>query len=328
MQQSTYEGSGRPNGALAERLTGMADAMQSEIDGKLAERLMNTPKRRRQAGTALNEGRHLQRTQTALRKLAQMHETGIVPVSLVHVTTRKKVHELTTTVIERTGGYYDPGVDTGLPYHQTPEAKAVWDMLGDTGKAERQVDSLTMRIAAARQSGIPGFFATPDPVGRRLIARATDLLRSSPASILEPSAGDGALADLAREAFPAAEITVYERNYVLKSILLDKGFDAAGDDFLEAHPPKTERYDLILMNPPFEHQQDLAHVRRAFEWLAPGGVLAAIISPAYASSIRSSAREFREWLDICPFAAVEPLPPGSFKPSGTGVDALILLMVR
>jgi hypothetical protein len=43
------------------------------------------------------------------------------------------------------------------------------------------------------------------------------------------------------------------------------------DDFMEM--PAAGEFDRVLMNPPFEKQQDIDHVRRAFDHLKPGGRL-------------------------------------------------------
>lgn len=152
---------------------------------------------------------------------------------------------------------------------------------------------------------IPGFFPTPRPVIDRMIA-AADL--SAGQSVLEPSAGKGDIAEAIREADPEVKVEVVESAHSLRQILELKGFAIVGDDFLEFNGGP---YDRILMNPPFESGADIDHVRHAFNLLAPGGRLVAIMSegPFFRSDRKAEA--FRQWLESVDGHS-EKLPEGSF----------------
>src|SRR3546814_13421981 len=55
------------------------------------------------------------------------------------------------------------------------------------------------------------------------------------------------------------------------------GFEAVRQaDFLTL--PPSPIYDRIVMNPPFDRGRDCDHVRHAFGFLKPGGILVAVMS--------------------------------------------------
>jgi hypothetical protein len=130
-------------------------------------------------------------------------------------------------------------------------------------------------------------------------------------SVLEPSAGNGAIAD--ELANSGAKVTAIEPVQRLREILGLKGPTLAEDsDFLH----HQGGYDRIVMNPPFERGQDMDHVRHAFDLLKPGGKLVAIMSEGSFSRGDKKATEFRAWREQNSGSS-EKLPAGSF----TGKDS-------
>lgn len=135
--------------------------------------------------------------------------------------------------------------------------------------------------------------------------------------VLEPSAGNGAIA-LACVAAGAASVTCCELDPDECETLRMTGKFAAvlQGDFLEAdlytgdHPSKFER---ILMNPPFTKGQDVAHILAAYEYLATGGRLVAIIPDKDSPRLAHLRPE-----------TLETLPAGAFKESGTNVATRII----
>lgn len=96
------------------------------------------------------------------------------------------------------------------------------------------------------------FYPTPPEVAEKMLAKVGKLYERS---ILEPSAGKGDLADAAvgkldryynrcREVVHCIEIEPE-----LQAAIRGKGYPLVGTDFLTFWP--DEKYDLILMNPPF-----------------------------------------------------------------------------
>lgn len=72
------------------------------------------------------------------------------------------------------------------------------------------------------------------------------------------------------------------------------------------------------MNPPFAKQADIAHVRHAHTFLATNGLLVSIMGASVAFREDKRTVEFRAWVAEHG-GAIEALPDGSFKSSGTGV---------
>ncbi len=66
---------------------------------------------------------------------------------------------------------------------------------------------------------------------------------------------------------------------------------------------------------------------RAYEhWLAPGGRLVAVMSQAFTYHQQRKAEAFRELVEQV--GTWEHLPAGSFKESGTGVAAVIVVLEK
>jgi 16S rRNA G1207 methylase RsmC len=166
---------------------------------------------------------------------------------------------------------------------------------------------------------IPGFFPTPGPVSEQLIAVAC----IEPGNrILEPSAGSGSLIDAVRQSYTGVHVTYCEMNCFLLDLLREK-YDGSPDiqflgrDFLEIDPRnREERFDRIIMNPPFEQGQDIDHVLHACQLLTPKGILTAIVSAGAFHRKDKKVERFRRVLEKSK-AFVQQLPNDSFKSSGT-----------
>lgn len=310
-----------PAPAIGDKLRSLADAMQGEIDNKFRDRLTNTPKRQREADSARLDGFRLQRTQAALRTLAAAHDAGNVPAELVDIRSKAKVFELVATKIERNGGYYDAGYDTGKPYHDTPAARALWALIADH-KPDEKTEDLRRKVQALQFAKIPGYFPTP----RAVIDRMLDLadMPDGECDVLEPEGGSGAILDAVKETAPNATLTTYERHSSLREVLKLKGYELAGDDFMQAET--GPRFDRVLMNPPFENGQDIDHVRHAYSMLRDGGRVVAVMSPGPFFRQDRKATEFRAWFDERGGEKYD-LPAGSFKESGTGTAAVLVVLV-
>ncbi|WP_066473922.1 methyltransferase [Bosea sp. WAO] len=310
------------NGApVAAKLRALADGMADDIAHKFAERRSNTPKQQREAASARLDGFQLQRAQAGLRALADLHEAGQVPGALAGVTSKKAAMDLARAEINRSGGYYDAGHETGQPASDTDAARLFWDLVADAGKAERAAEELRRKVDALKLASIPGYFPTPAAV----VDRMTDAARlpEGPCLILEPEAGSGAICEGVARAAPLAKVEAFEVNSRLREVLQMKGVALVGSDFMEAAP--EPRFDRAVMNPPFENGQDIAHVRHAFQFLKPGGRLVAIMSPGPFFRQDRRAVEFREWFEALG-GEREDLPAGSFKESGTGVATVLVVI--
>lgn len=137
-------------------------------------------------------------------------------------------------------------------------------------------------------------FETPDALAQRLIAWAGVTYDDY---VLEPSAGLGAIC---RHLPNKHRITCVE----IQQELCDKlvGVAPTKDkvicfDFLHLRLAQIGSFTKIVMNPPFAGNMDIGHVRHAFEFLLPRGVLVSVMSehPFFAEDEHS--RRFRVWFE-------------------------------
>lgn len=135
--------------------------------------------------------------------------------------------------------------------------------------------------------------------------------------VLEPSAGHGALAEACLK-FGAASVDCIELDEASALVLKGKGFLVIGSDFLSYKGPAYER---IVMNPPFTRDQDVKHVEQALRFLAPRGILVAIMA---GNTTRSSFTRLTQGRNV----EIRELADGSFKSSGTMVRAVAVKFVK
>lgn len=160
-----------------------------------------------------------------------------------------------------------------------------------------------------------GYFPTPDALAREVVG---ELEYTPGMRILEPSIGQGHLADVIKELCPEAVIDGYElteKNHAIVS----KKHNCTQGDFLLVEP--VQSYDAVVMNPPFEKQADIKHIEHAMKFLKPGGQLISIMSSSV--TFRQDKRSL-QFLDLVQELGGEITvnPEGSFKESGTGVNTV------
>lgn len=173
------------------------------------------------------------------------------------------------------------------------------------------------------------YFPTP----RELAEEVADIAAlGGGCRVLEPSCGNGALADVIWEAGGSGieRLLGIELNADMGRYLADKPYQVMlGVDFLEyCRDSSAERgWTHIVMNPPFSRQQDIDHILAAYGILAPGGTLISILSPSPFFRNNKKSREFRGWLDEA-VADIVDVVPGAFKESGTNIAAKIIKIVK
>lgn len=170
-------------------------------------------------------------------------------------------------------------------------------------------------------NGDYNFFETPKAV----IDRMLDFADIQPQDqVLEPSAGQGAIADRIRELLlNPSHLHCVEIQRENINLLRKKGFDVSSMDFLEKKP--VEFADKIVMNPPFSHGRDAAHIEHAFQFLKSGGRLVAVASSGVKFRNDKRTKAFRVWLDLAG-GEIHDLPENSFKDSGTGVQTVLIVV--
>lgn len=309
----------KPTPPKGDKFRAMADKMQPAIDDKMRDRETNTAKRLAQANRSRLEGERLQRTQAALYAMASLCDSDAFPAVLGGVNSKKAVYDLLgTKKTAVSNGYHGYSACTGEPADTSPQAVALWSLLSGKTDEEKQADELRRKIEGLQFSNIPGYFPTPQPVIDLMLDHAQIDDRHA---VLEPSAGSGAIADAVK---PICDtLQCFETNHTLSEILTAKGHRTSNSDFMAANV--FGYFDRVLMNPPFENQQDIDHVRHAFKFLKEGGRLVSVMGAGAFYNSNKKATEFRAWADNLG-AEYFPLPDNSFKASGTGVATYLIII--
>jgi len=180
--------------------------------------------------------------------------------------------------------------------------------------------------SGVRVVAVDQLFETPADLARLVVERAN--VRGH--FVLEPSAGLGALAgECYRQG--ADGVICIERAPACAAALRRGPFAKVCEaDFLQLPVPPSpgwSKFYRIVMNPPFADGADVAHVTRAYEWLASGGRLVAIMSASVKTRQDKRTAAFRAIVDGCG-GEIEDLPEGSFKASGTGVNTVLVTLYR
>ncbi|MEN6304970.1 MAG: hypothetical protein ABFD96_19720, partial [Armatimonadia bacterium] len=181
---------------------------------------------------------------------------------------------------------------------------------------------------------IPGFFPTPPALARRLVELA-DIGEDD--LVVEPECGKCDIVNAIFEEVPFLKWFMgFEINHTLWKIADAMYPDTGGQeegkpfrrivlgDWLDQKPTGITR---IIMNPPFENGQDAAHVRHAYECLAPKGRIVAVVSRGVVENTRGVAAEFQQWLEHVS-AEVMPNPEGTFlsafRPTGVSTSIIVI----
>lgn len=171
----------------------------------------------------------------------------------------------------------------------------------------------------------PDYFPTPHDIVGIMLDEAAPWLGDG-AKMLEPSAGDGRIMDAAIARFGGMAkfgigVTPFwcEIDHAAVTVLEGKGYGGVrlGADFLDVEPDPI--YDAVLMNPPFSRGKAAKHLKHAWGFVKPGGVLVAV-QPG-------QPRDHDEWLDDKATRTID-LGSGAFKDAGTMVAAYILVVQK
>ncbi len=199
-----------------------------------------------------------------------------------------------------------------------------WDRASQAHKfpkpcAEMIAEALADGQIMDRQKTFEQFFTDSDLAER--MASIAQIGRHD--IVLEPSAGQGALVAAAwmRDANVIAVDIDPEMCLMIESNLSYKAIKVECADFMKWQN-KHVQPSAVLMNPPFSGNQDIKHVRRAWDMLAKGGRLVAIISAHSSFAMDRASVEFRDWAKSIGGESI-PLPAGSFKAAGTMVYAML-----
>jgi hypothetical protein len=296
---------------LADKLDKLAATMQTTIDSKLHPAIgqQNITARRSRIATQMREeGKRLAVIQRWLEGLAQSHRTATCPAQFAKIDNRKQLadfatiyhlHEEDSKYLQDCFTYNYSIVDRLAQFgiKSKDEAIATVELLDSlcSGNPAPEIDRSVEKANELRRRAIytkvPDFFPTPP----ELIDRMLEFANVQPHHrCLDPEGGAGDIC-LAVRALGVSAIDCFEINLDLHQALTLLGFQPHGRDFLAATPRPI--YDRVLMNPPFSGDAYIDHVRAAYNWLAPGGELVAVLPNGYCGSRITKRREFTDWLD-------------------------------
>lgn len=228
-------------------------------------------------------------------------------LKLPQVQFNKKSYAEAKKWIEEADGSWQGGKIQGFTFPFNPER--VFSMLKEGKRCNLQQDYQ--------------FFETPADVADWLVMLAGGIYEDD--TVLEPSAGRGALIKAIHRACPSVTVECYElmpenREFLhtlSNVILLDEDFtkDSVGS------------YTKIIANPPFTGNQDIEHVRLMYDRLEEGGTLAAITSQHWKFASEKKCIDFRNWLKEV-HGEVFEISAGEFKESGTSISTMAVVIKK
>ncbi len=144
--------------------------------------------------------------------------------------------------------------------------------------------------------------------------------------LLEPSAGEGALIDMAANHIAQKlEITSVELNKDKCELLKNNGFNPIHGDFLTTE--FDTKFNLIIAAPPFKNNVDVHHIEKMYSLLEKQGVIVSLTTPYWVINNEEHQVKFREFLKDKK-AKFEMLPDNTFTEKGKTVPTMILTLIK
>jgi predicted RNA methylase len=216
----------------------------------------------------------------------------------------RPLYVATNKVLEAAGGKWNRKAQSHI---FESDAAEIMDQIILTGKIVNKKQEL-------------GYFPTTIAVVERLL----ELAEIEPGmEALEPSAGTGNIVRAMIDA--GAHVTAVEidpNNYLVlhRDQALTGGIDILHGDFLTYK--WNERFDRVVMNPPFGHNSAPSHLLKAMTFLKPGGRLVAVMPSSVTFRTDRLNKMVRAAVEVG--GSIEPLPDNSFAESGTNVNTVIV----
>lgn len=182
------------------------------------------------------------------------------------------------------------------------------------------------------------YFPTPSIIAESMVELASDYGYGPTLRVLEPSAGGGSLIAALLAAWPVENVTALEldplnvamlraREWPANELAPARTVDVIEADFL-AYDFGRDRFDVVVMNPPFNGEEWIKHVKRAWSLLDDVGILVSVVPLGiWVDSDAPRHVEFRAWLDSIGAGVIEH-EPGAFADAGTDVGTATLVMQR
>ena len=175
------------------------------------------------------------------------------------------------------------------------------------------------------------FYPTPSAVVDRHLLQNICIDETS--RVLEPSAGDGAIVRVLLSHRARVDAVEVDPGRVAQLRLIERTnprLTVQHANFLQTAARPV--YTHVVMNPPFNGTHYMQHVMHAFDFLAPGGTLVAVL-PATVEFGESRAHDaFRAWMDARKGSAwrltYHDLPEETFAASGTRINTCYVILGR
>lgn len=226
----------------------------------------------------------------------------------------RKLYTEVNEVLVRLGGSWKSGK---IKAHVFPEDKDLAILL----------DSVTSNEMMPEKNPL-AFFPTSTEVARLMVEKANLF---AGARVLEPSAGEGAIAEVVQSTGLDISLDLIEKDADRCKSLESKGFLPFQKDFLDLDPFHWDiAYDCILMNPPFAVKEDskayITHIFHAWNFLnQERGTLIAIAPIGFTFANDRKSKEFKEFVEQ--YGDWAALPDDAFKPY-TGVKTVLIKLQK
>jgi len=197
-----------------------------------------------------------------------------------------------------------------------------WDRKAKAHLFDRPASDRVDEIILTGEVEVPkdefNYFPSPPDVVARLMDLA-DIRHGM--TVLEPSAGRGAIADACVVLDGVVDCCELMRENYLALCENTKLRHVKPIDFLTLEPEPV--YDRVVMNPPFAKQQDIKHVMHALKFLKPDGLLVSVMASSVTFRDNKLTQDFRDLIRERG-GDIEALPEAAFKQSGTMVRTVIV----
>ena len=305
------------------RLRKSADALQFKIDECIAQ--IGRATQDYTALSLINSEDKARLLQSALLIIADGVEKDTLPAYLQALDSKGVIDAVVTNTYpvkvvgktkadEEIAALTACGIDDAAELTNTHEV--LLPLLWTRTKEQQYVRDIQISTYKCRQKLPYTEYETPKALAGRMVFAA----KIEPGqSVLEPSAGLGAIADVILAWEKNITLHVVEKIGQLREHLELKKFEVIPiDDFLTAEFSVT--YDRIVMSPPWDKGMDMEHVMKAAELLNPNGRLVALVSQQSFDRKDHKGKRYREWVTNTHTNAV-PVSITEFKkmPGTSGV---------
>jgi predicted RNA methylase len=229
----------------------------------------------------------------------------------------RKLYEKVNNAITMIGGKWNRGAKGHVFAVEGDEIKRLWGEAIETGEVVDKKKTFQ-------------FYQTPATLAKRMMSIiGIDTSIQDGSTILEPSAGCGAILDVLRLSLHdinKVTITAIEIDPEKCDVLRKKGYDPVPADFIAGdHVATTKEYDYIIANPPFAKKQDALHILRMWKLLKPGGSMVSVASAGIKTNSDKSSKAIQILVEESGGFFL-PVPEGTFSGEGTNVQTCLVYL--